>query len=190
MRKIYIALMLAFGVFAITGCTNYAKQYDKNTLIVNKNGSLVEVSVEDFKDTKVEAEKLSDYIDEQIKGYNEKAGNMVKIKSIDTEDMSHVKLVLQYKDIESYDGFNMLEYSLDDIGNVKEEDLKGSFTSSADKKASPADIVAIDKGKVLTVSEATDVVVKGEILFYNGEVSVKDGICTTTGKKDAIIVFK
>ena len=40
------------------------------------------------------------------------------------------------------------------------------------------------------MSEKTDVVVDGDILYYNKEVSVKDGVATTTGKNDAIIIFK
>ena len=177
-------------VFVLEGCTNYAKQYDENTLVINKNGSLVEVSVEDFKDSKVSADKLSAYIDEQIEAYNNEAGNVIKKKFIDTEDMSHVKLVVQYKDIDSFNGFNLLDYSIKDIGDIEEEDLTGSFTAADDKKASPSDIVALERGKILTVSEATDIVIKGEILFYNGEVSIKDGVAVTSGKKDAIIVFK
>ena len=176
--------------FVLAGCTNYAKQYDENTLVVNKNGSLVEVSVEDFKDSKVSAESLSTYIDEQIEAYNNENGNVIKKKFIDTEDMSHVKLVVQYNDIESFNGFNLLNYSIKDIGEVEESDLTGSFTAADDKKAGPSDIVALERGKILTISEATDIVIKGDILFYNGEVSVKDGVAATSGKKDAIIVFK
>ena len=115
---------------------------------------------------------------------------MIKIKSIEAEDLEHVKLVLSYKNIDSYDTFNLLEYSLKDIGEVKESDLTGSYTSADDKKTSPSDIIAEEKCKVLTISEVTDVAVKGEILYYNGEVTIKDGIATTSGKKDAIIVFR
>ena len=190
MKRLNMAVLLIASAFVLGGCTNYAKQYDDNTLVVNKNGSLVEISVEDFKDSKVSADKLSAYIDEQIEAYNNDTGNVIKKKSIDTEDMSHVKLVIQYKDIESYNGFNLLDYSIMDIGDVEESDLTGSFTSADDKKAGPSDIVALERGKILTVSEATDIVIKGDILFYNGEVSVKDGVAVTSGKKDAIIVFK
>lgn len=190
MKRIYMSLIFVFCIFTLTSCANYEKQYDDNTLVVNKNGSLVEISVEDFKESKVEAEKLSAYIDEQIDTYNGNAGNMIKKKFISTEDMSHVKLVLEYKDIVSYDEFNLLDYTLTDIADIKEEDLTGSFTSADDKKASPSDIVALEKGKVLKLTEATDVVIKGDILYYNGEVTIQDGVASTSGKKDAIIVFR
>ena len=118
MKRLKMVVLLMVTAFVLAGCTNYAKQYDENTLVVNKNGSLVEVSVEDFKDSKVSAESLSTYIDEQIEAYNNENGNVIKKKFIDTEDLSHVKLVIQYKDIVSYNGFNLLNYSIKDIGDV------------------------------------------------------------------------
>lgn len=190
MRKLQIMLMLMCITGVLAGCTNYSKQYDANTLIVNKNGSLVEVSVENFKDSSVDADSISTYVEEQIESYNDSSEDKIKMKSIDADNIEHVKLVLSYKNIESYDTFNLLEYTLKDIGEVKESDLTGSYTSSDDKKTKPSDIMAEEKCKVLTISEATDVAVKGNILYYNGEVSVKDGIATTSGKKDAVIVFR
>ena len=44
----------------------------------------------------------------------------------------------------------------------------------------------MDKATVLIISEATDVVVNGSILYYNGEVKVKDNVATTSGKDNAI----
>ena len=161
MKKLKMTALLVLLIGILTGCTNYSKQYDGNTLIVKRNGSLTEVSVEDFKDTSVNADNLNSYIQEQVDAYNNDNGNMIKMESIDSEDMGHVKLVLSYKDIDSYDAFNLLEYSLMDIKDVKDSDLTGSYTSSEDVKINPSDILAEDKGKVLKISEATDVVVKG-----------------------------
>lgn len=190
MKKLKMTAMLVLLIGILTGCTDYSKQYDSNTLIVNRNGSLVEVSVEDFKDTSVSADNLTSYIQEQVDAYNMDNGNMIKVQSIEAEDMGHVKLVLSYKDIDSYDAFNLLEYSLDDIEDVKDSDLTGSYTSSEDVKINPSDILAEDKGKVLKLSEATDVVIRGSILYYNDEVTISDGVAVTSGKKDAVIVFK
>ncbi len=190
MRKLKRIAGLIVVVGMLTGCTNYAKQYDKNTLIVNRNGSIVEVSVEDFKDSKVKAEDIESYVSEQIDNYNSNVGKGIKMVSIDDEDLSHVKLVISYDDVNSYDAFNLLEYTLTDVNDIAEENLTGSYTSAQDKKAKPSDIIAEGKGKVMIISEATDVVVKGSILYYNDEVSVKDGVATTSGKKSAVIVFK
>ncbi len=190
MKKLKRIAGLVIVIGMLTGCTNYAKQYDQNTLVVNRNGSFVEVSVEDFKDSKVKPEDIESYVREQVDNYNSNYGNDIKVNSIDYEDLSHVKLVVSYKNVESYDAFNLLECSLTDISDTDESQLTGSYTSSEDKKAAPSDIIAEGKGKVLIISEATDVVVKGSILYYNDEVTVKDGVATTSGNKNAVIVFK
>lgn len=191
MKKIQLIFVTVMAVFVLSGCTNYAKEYDKNTLVVKGNDSLVEIAVENFKDSSVKAEELSAYIKEQIEAYNNEHGrNMVKDKSIDTEDMSKVKLVLTYKDMESYNGFNLLECTLEDFSNVKESDLKGTFTSADGKAVKAGDMENVQKAKVLIMSEATDVVVKGDILYYNKEVAVKDGVAVTSGEENAIIIFK
>lgn len=191
MKKIQMMIIMGALLSALTGCTNYAKEYNKNTVVIKGNGSLVEVAVEDFKDSSIKAEELTTYIDEQITSYNEEAGkNKVRKKSINTDDMSKVKLVLTYKDIESYNGFNALECTLKDFSDVKESELKGSFKAGEDKTVKVSDMEDVDKATVLIISEATDIVVNGSILYYNGEVKVKDNVATTSGKDNAIIIFK
>lgn len=191
MKKIKIMIIVGVLLGTLTGCTNYAKEYDKNTVVIKGNGSLVEIAVEDFKDSSIKAEDLTAYIDEQITSYNEEAGkNKVRKKSIDTDDMSKVKLVLTYKDIESYNGFNALDCTLKNFSDVEESELKGSFKSAEDKSVKVSDMEDADKATVLIISEATDVVVNGSILYYNGEVTVKDNVAITSGENDAIIIFK
>ncbi len=192
MKKLWLGIILVLTVGCLTGCVNDAKKYSKNTLIVKKNGSVEEVAVEDYKDSSVKAEDLKTYIDEQITAYNdEQHKKVVKNKLLDTEDMSKVKLVLSYKSIEDFNGFNSLECNLNDVDGCKESELTGSFQSAEDKKsAKVADILETKKAKVLTVPEKTDVVVKGDILYYNDQVTIKDDVITTTGKANAIIVYK
>ena len=175
----------------LPGCANYAKKYDNNTIIIKKNGSVVEVAVEDFKDSSVREEELTSYVEEQIQSYNDANGKgAIKKKSINTDDMSKVKLVLTYKNIESFNGFNLQECKLDDFSNIKESELNGSYTSSEGKKVEYNDLQDIDKAKVFIVPEAADIVISGDVLYYNEEVSVKDDIMTTTGKDNAIIIYK
>ena len=139
MKKITYILSVVFLLGLMTGCANYAEDYDRNTLIVKKNGSLIEVAVEDFSKTSVKADALSVYITEQIDNFNEKQDKkVVKNKDLLTEDMSKVKLVLEYKDIDSYNGFNLLECKLADFADVDEKELKGTFTSADGKSVRSA----------------------------------------------------
>ena len=84
----------------------------------------------------------------------------------------------------------MLECTLDDYANVEAEKLKGEFISKDGKTVKLEEISDAEKAEVLIISEATDVVVKGDILYYNSQVEVKDGIATTSGKENAVIIFK
>lgn len=191
MKKLQLGLWAAFVVCLLAGCTNYEEDYARNTLIVKRNASLVEVAVEDFKESTVKAEDLSAYIEEQVENYNNTIGEkMIKEQVINTEDMSNVKLVLKYKDMESYNGFNLLECVLDDFANVEKDKLEGTFTSADGNTVKIEDMENVEKAKVLILSEAVDVVIKGNILYYNGEVSVEDDVAVTTGEKNAVIIYK
>lgn len=192
MRKIQLIAVIGIMVCMLTACGNEAKKYSKNTLVIKRNDSLVEVAVENFKDSSVKAEDLTSYITEQIEDYNTEQGKkVIRQKSLDTEDMSKVKLVLTYKDIESYNGFNQLDCVLDDFSKLKESQLTGSFkTADGKKTVKVSDVEGVDKATVLIIGEATDVVCSGNILYYNDKVTIKDGIATTSGKGDAIIIFK
>lgn len=183
--------MALFLMGLCCGCTNYAAKYSKNTLIVKKNGSLIEVAVEDFKDTKVKAEDLTTYIDEQIHTYNSENGNgMVKKKKLLTEDMTKVKLVLKYKNIDSYNGFNSYDCVLTDYSSADGDYLSGDFTGSDGKTVKKAKFKNVDDAKVLVISDAMDVVIDSDILYYNNQVKVKNGVITTNGKKAAVIIYK
>ena len=191
MMKKFQIIMIALLLCMLSGCTNYAKKYDENTLVVRKNGSLVEVAVENFTDSAVGASDLEAYIEGQIEDYNEEQGEkLIKNTSMDTEDMSHVKLVLTYNNMEAYNGFNLLDCVLDDFSNVASEDLKGTFKSLSGETVKVSDMEGTDKAKVLIFSEAANIVVNGDILYYNEEVTVTDDVVITNGESKAIIIFK
>lgn len=191
MKKMNFIIIAVIMMCILSGCANYANKYDKNTIIIKKNNSIVEVAVEDFKDSSVKEEELISYIEDQIKSYNDENGKgKVTKKSINTEDMSKVKLVLAYKNIESFNGFNLQECRLDALSNIKKSELKGSYTSAEGKKVEYEDLQDVDKANVFIVSEAADIVVSGDVLYYSEEASLKDDIVTTTGKDNAVIIFK
>jgi hypothetical protein len=192
MKKVQFAMVVMAMMLVLSGCTNYAKTYDNNTLVLKGNGSLVEIAVEDFSESSVNAEDVTSYVEEQIDDFNQEAGSKsVKKQSMNTSDMSKVKLVLTYKDMDSFNAFNSLECSLSDFEDVKEsDDLKGKFQSVEEESVKVAGMTDVDKAKVLILSEATDVVLNGDLLYYNDQVSVKDGVITTSGEDNAIIIFK
>ncbi len=191
MRKILLVLSVILILGTITGCADYAKDYDKNTLIIKGNGKIIEVAVEDFSDSDVSEEDLSVYVMEQVDEYNSQfEKEMIKTQDLLTEDMSNVKLVMQYNNIDNYNEFNMQESVLADFVEMDETDLKGSFASPDGKTVKYSKMENTKKAKVIILSEKTNVVVPGDVLYYNKEVSVKKGVASTTGKGKAIIIFK
>lgn len=190
MKKIQIVWIGAILIFLLTGCSNYTKKYDKNTLIVKGNGSLMELSIENFKDADVSSENIASYIEEEIDDFNDKHGAKIKEKKLDAKDLKHVKLLLSYKDMKSYNNFNGLDYVLEDYKDVKESKLTGKFQSGNQEKVKVEDFEKVKKAKVLMISEPIQVVVKGDVLYYNDAVSMKEDILTTNGKDVAIIIFK
>lgn len=190
MKKIQLVILAIAMTGLLSGCGNYAKKYDKNTLIVKGNDSLVEVAVENFKDSPVKEADLTEYVDKQIKAFNDENGKKIKQNSIDTEDMSKVKLVLTYKDIESYNQFNLLDCTLEEFSEIKESKLDTTYTSADGEKVKFEDLEKVKKAKVLMVSGAMDIAIDGKVLYYNKEVTLEEGIATTSGKKTAIIIFK
>lgn len=192
MRKLRLAIIFVLVAGCLTGCGNNAKKYDENTIIVKKNGSVQEIAVEDYTDSSVSAEDLTAYVEEQITKYNdEHERKSVKNKSLNTEDMSKAKLLLSYKSIEDFNGFNSLNCCLKDMDEIGEEDLTGTYKNFEDgKTVKKADILAAKKAKVLVIEQQTNVVVQGDVLYYNNEVEMKENVAVTTGNENAIIIFK
>lgn len=190
MKKICLLFTTILLMAVLAGCGNSAQNYDKNTLIINKNGSIVEVAVEDFQDSSVKEDEIESYIEGQISAYRESSGKKVSKKSIDADDMGQVRLVLNYEDMESYNGFNSLNDTLQDYESLSESELKGSYTSASGESVKVADFGDMKNAKVLMVDDATDIVIDGEILYYNEEISLNDKVATATGNSTAVIIYK
>ncbi|MGN0438404.1 MAG: hypothetical protein ACI4F4_07750 [Lachnospiraceae bacterium] len=191
MKKLRILILPMILVCLCCGCTNYAEEYSQNTLIVKGNGSLVEVSVDNYKDTNIKAEELNQYIDDQISTYNEENGKgSVKKKKLLMEDMSEIKLVMTYKNIDCYNGFNSYECVLANYEEVDKALLSGAFTDMDGKAVKKDEFKDVEKAKVLVVSEPIDVVINKDVLYYNKNVSIKKGVITTTGKGNGVIIYK
>ncbi|MDO5155225.1 MAG: hypothetical protein Q4D51_04605 [Eubacteriales bacterium] len=190
MRKYRMIVALSMMVCLMTGCSGQAKKYDTNTLVVKGNGSLEEVAIEDFSEIAVQAEELENYIDAQIDQYNDENGKQIKRTYMNTKDMNNVKLAIKYKNIDSFNGFNLLECQYADFAEIEESAIRGTYTSVDGEQVKHTDFVNVEKAKVLVLPEATNVVVKGDILYYNDQVTYADGVATTSGEENAVIIFK
>lgn len=190
MKKIQKLLGVCLLTVLLSGCGDIASSYDRNTLIIKGNGSILEVAVEDLQNLGVSEEDIASYIVQQIKDYKEKSGKSVNEMMIDASDLSKVRLVLEYEDMESYNGFNEADNRLISYQEATDADLKGSYTSASGEQINVTGLKDASKAKVLLVTDATDIVVKGEILAWNEEVTLSEDVATTSGNGTAVILYK
>ena len=177
------AIMMAFF---LTGCSNVEQDATCNTLIVNGDSTLIDVSVEDYTGITYDEEELKSFINDAIDEYNSDSENAVKLKSF-TNDNDNIKLVMSYASIDDYNAFNQTEYILDDAERIA---LDGSFTTADGKSIEAADL-ELSNAKALVLYDATNVVLDGTLLYYNEEVTVSDtDALTVSGEDTAIIIYQ
>ncbi|MDD6332665.1 MAG: hypothetical protein PUA59_09575 [Clostridium sp.] len=186
MKHKHLLVGVALGLALLTGCAVKMDTITVNTMIIEKKGTISDISVEDFSGGSYDMAGLEQYVTDEIDSYNQKAGaDSVVMKALDTENPI-VKVQLTYQDMDSYNGFNDTAYELK---NLAEETLTGSFTA-ADGSTVNATEINGEKLKVLKVSDAMDIIYKGKVLYYNQYVTENDGTYTASGEGEAVLVLK
>ncbi len=118
MKKMITAVLTALALLtALVGCgkkdneyniTNkdYFSDYDTDTIIMDENGDILEISIDDYSDVTFDYSGLSDYIKNEVKAYNDKAGaEKISFVQFDNND-GIVKSAIIYNDFDSYNDFN------------------------------------------------------------------------------------
>lgn len=187
MRQKHLLAVLLLGTALLTGCSSSLDTVTVNTLTIERDGTIADISVEDFSNGNYDMTKLESFINAEVADYNSQAGEgSISLDKLETES-ELVKLQLRYADIEDYNAFNHTEYELTDF-NASE--LSGSFTSAADgSQIQPGDMNETDM-RVLQVQDAMNIVCKGKILYYNSYVTENNGTFTASGDGTAVIVFR
>lgn len=124
-KKRVIGLVLACTmILGLGGCGKNKKEVKpangvsiigditENTVKLSPNGIVTEISCQDYSETGTDISGLKDYIDEEIKNYNDSKGS-TKISIVEyVEDDKSAKIALQYTDFEAYVDFNKLDSEL------------------------------------------------------------------------------
>lgn len=187
MKQKHLLAGLILGTILLTGCGSSFDSVTGNTMTIGKDGTISDVSVEDFSEGNYDMADLEAFVNAEIADYNSEAGeDSIVLDAIDTENKL-VKLQLTYSGMDDYNAFNNTEYQLEGFEDVK---LSGEFTSVADgTKVSVGDMT--DSGmKVLKVEDAMNIICKGKVLYYNDNVTEDNGTYIASGDGEAIIVFK
>lgn len=187
MKRKFILIHLLLGFLILTGCSGNLDGYAVNTMIIEKNGTISDVSVEDFSDGTYDMQELEAYINTEIDEYNETHGeDKIILQQLETEN-SLVKLQLDYASMEDYNSFNHTDYELSSFADTV---VNGEFTSTADGSSIRSSDIDAAGMMVLKVQDAMNIVCKGKVLYYNTNVKEQDGVFSATGDNTAIIVFK
>ena len=119
---------------------------NENTVKLSPNGTLLEISCENFSGSEVDTAGLEEYINSEIEEYNKNAG-VSKISLVEfQEEDGVVKTAIQYSDVATYNSFNMMNldinlYDADKAYDIMMEDM--ATTTDANQivmTASPTEI--------------------------------------------------
>ncbi len=89
---------------------SFINDINENTLMVNANGSLIEISCQDFDG--IDISNLEAHINQEIENYNNEMG-VVKLSFLEyIADQNRVRTAIQYSDLDTYNDFNNLDVQL------------------------------------------------------------------------------
>lgn len=186
-----IVLVMMCGI--LSGC-GAAKDADTTTLFVEKDSSIVEVSVGDFDKDYYDEGEFKDYVKDEVAAYKDGDGTgKVKFKKLSVEEGT-AKLNMTYSDYKAYTEFVGRElfvgtivealaegYEFDvDFNEVKDAKVAGSVSAT--------DVTENSDYKVVVLDQGTDVTVHGTIAYVSDGVLVKNE-STATVEETAEVGF-
>ena len=180
MRKaVQIGLISVLTVTFLTGC-GAEFSADKDTVYVQKKGTVKGANVADFDKDYYDETELSDFITDTVDTYVAKAGEgTVAIREFAVEDgIAHV--YLDYAGAEDYAEFNGVEFYAGTVLDAKANgyDIPDAFTAVTDTETT----WDAEGNKIVIVGQQTQVQVDGTILFVSENASV-------TGKNTADVTY-
>lgn len=180
MRKaVQIGLLSALTVTLLTGCgADFSA--DKDTVYIQKKGTIKGANVADFDKEYYDETELSDFIKETVDTYVEQAGEgTVEIQEFAVSDgVAHV--YLNYAGAEDYAQFNGVKFYEGTVLDAKAEgyEIPDAFTSVTDDETT----WDAEGNKIVIIGQQTQVKVDGTILFVSANASV-------TGKNAADVSY-
>lgn len=180
MRKaVQIGLLSALTVTLLTGCgADFSA--DKDTVYIQKKGTIKGANVADFDKEYYDETELSDFIKENVDTYVEQAGEgTVEIQEFAVSDgVAHV--YLNYAGAEDYAQFNGVKFYEGTVLDAKAEgyEIPDAFTSVTDDETT----WDAEGNKIVIIGQQTQVKVDGTILFVSANASV-------TGKNTADVSY-
>lgn len=178
-RAMKLGMLSALTIALLTGC-GAEFSADKDTVYVQKKGTIKGANVADFDKEYYDETELSDFITDTVDTYVARSGDgTVSIQEFAVEDgVAHV--YLDYAGAEDYAQFNGVEFYAGTVLDAKADgyEIPDAFTAVTDKETT----WDAEGNKIVIVGQQTQVQVDGTILFVSENASV-------TGKNTADVTY-
>lgn len=178
-KLLQIGLLGAMALTLLTGC-GAEFSADKDTIYVQKKGTIMGANVADFDKEYYNETELSDFITKTVDTYVAKSGDgTIAIEEFAVENgVAHV--YLSYAGYEDYADFNGVEFYAGTVLDAKANgyDIPNAFTAVTDKETT----WDAENNKVVIVGQQAQVQVDGTILFVSSNAAV-------TGKNTADVTY-
>jgi len=180
MKKKSMRILLALSLMLLMGgCAFGNKAVSENTIIVDKDGIISGIIVEEFQDEDYEQEELEQLIEEKIATFNQ-GGEQIKLEKFEvSEGKTYVHL--SYQTAQDYKEFNnedLFSGSVSDAGSAGYEFVDVKSVKEGESGLDAGSVSQKSGMKILIFEEPVAVRVAGTIAY------VSDGV-TVTGKKEA-----
>lgn len=197
MRRIFFSTALLLCLVMLAGCSKNkeidTKNIQKDTFLIKKDGSIEAGTVESFDKSYYNLEELEKYVTDKISKYNASKGTeTIAKKSLELKG-SNAVLVITYKTIDDYNGFNQTEARLLTADEAKSGNsgLPESFTAVKKNKTVTLDKALENKKyKVLILKEKLDVLLQGTIKYYSGGTLVNKHNIEAADGGATVIIYK
>lgn len=206
-KKLVYFLVFIFVLATFSACssvTNYGFDITESMVYVQSEDSIISISVEEFDKKTYNEKELEKEIKAEVKEYNELSSDNKGMSFVNLDiTKSKATLELEFKSDDDYIAYQtkyvyygspiiMLTGTIDKL--VKENiPFEGEFKKIDESKTAVAtleELKDIEGLKVLVTNENVKIRVKGNILYTSTNVSLKDGLATTTLGEYNYIFYK
>ena len=199
-KKCAVLILAVVLVLSVSGCGGSidVSKFTENTLVINKDGSVTEVSVDSFSEDYYTQEALEQYVNEEVDTYNEQhpaasGKEKDKVIKVDTVKVSedNARVVLDFASVEAYTDFNSasLDYVKaselsDDVKALSLKDADGQSVGAWSAIEKPEDYQAV------VIYAPVQVAVSGKIAYVSENVTVTDKSTAKCDSTPAVIIYK
>lgn len=204
--RIKTVILTLLCLFLLAGCTssiNLASE-DAATLLIRRDGTIDELTIEDFDADYYTREALTSYVQKAVDDYNlahpvpetesEKGDKKAPVYAVSLQDITvkdgQARMILSYLTAEDYSTFNETSLRFVPADDVVPALLTEDTLTDAKGNAANEDDAAAG-GCVLILNEAKRVRTEGKIGFISTNVTLTDErLAESADGQRSVIIFK